>query len=334
MATLDDVARRAGVSRATASRVLSGHGPASAQARERVDHAVSELGYRANAIARSLRTTRTGTVGLIVSDVRNPFFSDLVRWVEHAAQQVGLTVMVGNADESTVQQDRYVDTLLAHRVDGLIATPQGDGSGALGDAVQTGVPTVFVDRRVTGLDVPVVASDNRGGVDAMVDHLVALGHRRIGVIAGPQEASTGRERLAAVRDAADRHGLDLADELIRYGDFQLASGVTAAAELLALRTPPTVLFAADNLMALGAYQELRRRGVAVGRDLGLAAFDDLPWFSLVEPPVTAVAQDTPVMARSAVRMLHEVMDGGRPADVVVPTRLVVRASCGEKEASR
>lgn len=331
MAKLDDVARLAGVSRATASRVLSGRGPSSGSARSRVEAAVSELGYRTNAVARSLRTTRTGTIGLIVSDVRNPFFSDLVRWIEQEAQAAGLSVFVGNADESTEQQDEYVDTLLDHRIDGLIATPQGDGSGALSDAIDAGVPTVFLDRRVPGLDVPVVCSDNAGGVQALFAHLAGLGHQRVGVIAGPRAASTGRERLAAVQEAIAEHGLDDSAELIRYGDFQLASGVEAAAELLDLAQPPSVIFAADNLMALGAFQEMRRRGVAVGAEVGLASFDDLPWFSLVDPPVTAVAQDTEALSRTAVHMLREVIDGGRrPADVVVPTRLVPRASCGEK----
>lgn len=331
MATLDDVARLAGVSRATASRVLSGRGPSSGAARKQVEAAVSRLGYRTNAVARSLRTTRTGTIGLIVSDVRNPFFSDLVRWVEQEAQLAGLSVIVGNADESTAQQDEYVETLLAHRVDGLIATPQGDGSGALSEAVQAGVPTVFVDRRVPGLDVPVVCSDNAAGVRSLFAHLATLGHRRVGVIAGPRAASTGRERLAAALAAVEEHALDGAEELIRYGDFQLASGVKAASDLLELGRPPTVIFAADNLMALGAFQEMRRRGMTVGADVGLASFDDLPWFSLVDPPITAVAQDTETLSRTAVRMLREVIDGDKPADVVVPTRLVTRGSCGERQ---
>jgi LacI family transcriptional regulator len=298
--------------------------------RERVDAAARQLGYRTNALARSLRTTRSATIGLIVSDVRNPFFSDLVRWIEHEAEASGLSIIVCNADEETERQDRYVDTLLAHRVDGLIATPQGDGSGALGAAIEAGVPTVFVDRRVSGLNVPVVTSDNAGGAQAMVNHLVRVGHSRIGVIAGPQEASTGRDRLSAVIDATRRHGIDLPPDLIRHGNFQLDSGVTATAELLALPEPPTVLFAADNLMALGAFQELRRRGIEVAGDIGLAAFDDLPWFDLVDPGITAVAQDTERMARTAVRMLTAVIEGQEPDDVIVPTELRVRASCGEE----
>ncbi|UAL30305.1 LacI family transcriptional regulator [Nocardioides rotundus] len=329
MSTIDDVARRAGVSRATASRALTGAGSAAPATVTRVRDAARELGYRPNAVARSLRTTRTSTIGLIVSDVRNPFFAELVHGIEQAAEECGWSLMVGNADESTERQDGYVQTLLAHQVDGLIATPQGDGSGALSEALAAGVPTVFVDRRVAGLDVPVVASDGDAGVRAMVEHLAGLGHRRIGVIAGPQEASTGRDRLRAVRAALRRHGLATDDELVRFGDFQLDTGVRCAGELVELADPPDVIFAADNLMALGAFQELRRRGVRVGEDMGLAAFDDLDWFSLVDPPITAVAQDTRALGNEAVRLLREVREGGQPADVTLPVDLRVRRSCGE-----
>lgn len=328
LATLKHVAQEAGVSLATASRVLGGSGPVSEDARQRVQQAARRLGYRVNHVARSLRTTRTATIGLLVSDVRNPFFTELVHAVEQAASDAGLATMVGNADERSAQQDRYLDTLLRHQVDGLVVVPQGDDVTQLRAAVRA-VPTVFVDRVVTGLDVPAVTSDNAGGVTALVDHLVGLGHRRIGVIAGPQSSSTGRDRLAAVRAAVRRHGLPWSAELEAVGNFQAASGIAAAAQLLDLPERPDVLFAADNLMAFGALHELRRRGLRIGDDVGLAAFDDESWFPLNLPPVTAVAQDVARMGEEAVRLVCEVMAGRRPDPVVVPTRLVVRESCGE-----
>lgn len=328
MPTLKHVAQEAGVSLATASRVLGGKGPVSEDARVRVQEAARRLGYRVNHVARSLRTTRTATIGLLVSDVRNPFFTELVHAVEQAAWKAGLATMIGNADETSAQQDHYLDTLLRHQVDGLVVVPQGDDDTQLRTAVAS-VPTIFVDRVVAGLDVPAVTSDNAGGVAAMVEHLVGLGHRRIGVIAGPQSASTGRERLAAVRAAVRRHGLPWSQDLEAVGNFQAASGTTVAAQLLDLAERPDVLFAADNLMAFGALHELRRRGLRIGEDIGLAAFDDESWFPLNLPPVTAVAQDVARMGEEAVRLVCEVMAGRRPQSVVVPTRLVVRESCGE-----
>jgi LacI family transcriptional regulator len=327
--TLKHVAQEAGVSLATASRVLGDSGPVSEGARVRVQDAARRLGYRVNHVARSLRTTRTATIGMLVSDVRNPFFTELVHSVEQAAWKAGLATMVGNADETSSQQDRYLDTLLRHQVDGLIVAPQGDDDTQLRQAVAS-VPTIFVDRVVTGLDVPAVTSDNAGGVASLVDHLVGLGHRRIGVIAGPQSSSTGRERLAAVCAAMRRHALPLSEELQVIGNFRAASGRAAAAQLLDLADRPDVLFAADNLMAFGALIELRRRGMRIGEDVGLAAFDDESWFPLNLPPITAVAQNVARMGEEAVRLVCEVMAGCRPESVVVPTRLVVRESCGER----
>ncbi|WP_081747540.1 LacI family DNA-binding transcriptional regulator, partial [Arthrobacter sp. Br18] len=221
--TIKDVADTAGVSVATASRVLSGHPATSAVARAAVSGAAATLGFRPNAQARSLRKTRTQTIGLVLPDVRNPFFADLAQSVEQRAREFNFLTLFGNANESAEQQDRYFDIMLSQRVDGLIAAPQGNLSNLQG-ILDSGVPTVFVDRVIADTSVPSVTPDNVTGIQEAVRHLTGRGHRRIGYIAGPQSTSTGRERLAAFKDALAETLADNDADLIFLGNFQSASG--------------------------------------------------------------------------------------------------------------
>ncbi|MBW3085019.1 Catabolite control protein A [Austwickia sp. TVS 96-490-7B] len=327
MATLRDVARAAGVSMATASRALTGSGPVAPETRSKVAATARRLGYQANNLARGLRTQRTRTIGLLVPDVRNPFFTDLAYHVDKAATERGLALIMGSADEQAGQQDRYLRALTSHHVDGIIAVPQGSASRTLIETA-AGTPTVLVDRDPGIPGVPTVTSDNHGGMTALVDHLVGLGRRRIGVVAGPQSTSTGRDRLEALRNRLDHHGLDLPDAHIAEGDFQLASGLEATHHLLD-RGDLDAIVAADNLMALGTLMVLRHRGVRIGEDIALACVDDIPWFSLVDPAVTVVAQDVRLLGEAAVQLLQDQCNGAQVASVVVPMHLVPRASCGE-----
>lgn len=327
MVTLREVAQEAGVSSATASRALAGSSSVNEVTRAKIAAVARRRGYRVNAVARSLRTQRTDTIGLLLPDIRNPFFTDLAYAIDKCASSHGLTVMLGSADEQAVQQDRYLDALARHQVDGIIAVPQGEPSEALRQT-SANIPTVFVDRDPGIADVPCITSDNEGGLELLVDHVVGLGHRRIGVVAGPQSTSTGRARLAAVRSRLAHHGLALNDRDVVEGDFRLESGVKATDELLD-RGSYQAIIAADNLMALGALMVIRRRGLAVGAGLALACVDDLEWFSLVDPPVTVVAQDIPALGRAAVDSLLARIKGGSVASCEVPMNLIVRSSCGE-----
>lgn len=327
MVTLRDVARDAGVSTATVSRALAGSPSVTPQTRARVQRAADSLGYLGNSLARSLRTQRTDTIGLLLPDVRNPFFTELAYHVDKAAAEHGLTVMIGNADEQGAQQDRYLDVLLRHQVDGIIAVPQGASTQTL-ERTASSVPTVFMDRDPDIRACATVTSDNHAGVAALVDHVVGLGHRRIGIVAGPQSTSTGRERLAAARARLRDHGIEIAPQHVVEGDFQLDSGVRATETLLDSGALDAII-AADNLMALGALMVLRRRGVRVGSDVALACVDDIDWFGLVDPPITVVAQDVQTLGRAAVESLVRQIDGEPAEPVVVPMHLIPRESCGE-----
>ncbi|TDC21286.1 LacI family transcriptional regulator [Streptomyces sp. 8K308] len=324
--TIKDVAALAGVSVGTASRVLSGNSATSPAARERVRAAAKQLGYRPDARARALRSTRSHAVGLLVSDVRNPFFADIAHGAEQAALASSYVTLLANANEDTRQQDTYLEAFLTQRVDGIIVAPQGEGGGNLRAVERARTPLVFVDRTVDGFDVPSVTSDNAQGIDLAVAHLVSQGHRRVGYIGGPPTVSTGRARHDAFLAAVARYGLDDDPELITVGDFRSASGAAATEKLLATARPPTALLAADSLMAVGALGEVRRQGRRIGSDVALVAFDDIEWFRELDPPLTVVAQDARALGERATRLLFDVMDGRQVASEVLPMRLVVRES--------
>jgi LacI family transcriptional regulator len=196
------------------------------------------------------------------------------------------------------------------------------------------VPIVFVDRAVDGMAAPVVRAEGSRAIAALVDHLVDLGHERIAVITGPRRSPTGRERLTAFRTAMRAHSLDLPRELVRFGNFQADSGRRAAAQLLDLDDPPTAVFAIDSPMAMGALQELRRRGLRIGSDIAVSGFDDPPWFQLLDPPMTTVSQPVSRMGALAAEMLVDAIGGGPAGSHLLDCELVVRASCGEATISR
>lgn len=333
MARIKDVAARAGVSVATVSRVLNDNPSVTSATRDRVYAAMAALNYVPNALARSLRTERTRTLGLILGDILNPFFTELARAVEDAARAAGYTVVIGNADERPEEQDHYVRTLLQQRVDGLLICPTAKVTPLIEEVVKEGRPLVFLDRTLPGVDVPTVRVDGTEAIDALVAHLHALGHRRIAFVSGPATLSTGRERADAFVRALDLHGLEFRPEYLKAGDFRAGSGRELTSELLDLPEPPEALFLGDNLMALGALDEIRARGLRVPGDVAVASFDDVPWFPHVNPPVTAICQPTAELGALAVRVLLDRLDGRPAASVTLPAELVVRSSCGEERSS-
>ncbi|QRN80278.1 MAG: LacI family DNA-binding transcriptional regulator [Nocardiopsis sp. BM-2018] len=329
MVSIKDVATESGLSVATVSRALNGHPSVSDGARERVLAAVESLGYRPNVVARSLRTDRTGTIGLVISDVLNPYFTELARAVEEEARALGYSVIIGNADERADLEDHHVRGLLERRIDGLLVSPADGRSPMTLEAAAGPTPVVFVDRWIPGADAPVVRADGREAIRDLVDHLHALGRRRIAVITGPTATTTGLERIDSFREALTTHGIPLPEEYVGRGDFQAESGRLATERFLDLPEPPDVVFATDNLMALGALDAIAARGLRVPDDIGLAAFDDIPWFSHTDPPITTISQPTAELGRVAVRALAALIAGEPAASTVLPAHLVVRRSCGE-----
>jgi LacI family transcriptional regulator len=314
MAGMKDVAARAGVSVATVSRVLNGNPKVAPATEARVRAAIEALHYRRNAVARSLRTDATKTLGLIIGDILNPFFAELARAVEDEARKMGYTVVIGNADERADRQDHYVRTLLEQRVDGLLICPTAEVTPLVRDLAGAGGPLVFLDRTMPGLEVPAVRVDGTEAIRDLVAHLVSLGHRRIAFISGPEQLSVPAGYL-------------------EEGDFQAASGRTITARLLDLPEPPEVIFAGDNLMALGALDEIRARGLRIPADVALASFDDVPWFVHLDPPITAISQPAQELGRRAVQAILARIGHGPIESAALPARLVVRRSCGEPEST-
>jgi LacI family transcriptional regulator, galactose operon repressor len=331
--TMKDVANHAGVSTATVSRVLNGHAAPTLETRTRVLAAIEELGYRPNALARSLRTTATKTFGLVISDLVNPFFAEIARAVEQEARAHGYCVVLANADENAEQQITYVRTLLDRRVDGLLVCPATDDAAWMDEVVATGLPLVLLDRSVPGADCPVVRVDGAEALADLAATLVGAGHERVGVIAGPSDTSTGRERLAQFGSALAELGHPVHPDHVVHGDFRWESGAQAAAKLMAPPSTgthrPTALVAMDNLMGLGALEQLRKLGLSVPGDVGLAVYDDQPWFPLLDPPLTVIAQPTVEMGKAAARCLLALIAGDEPSDVRLSARLIERGSCGE-----
>ncbi|MFI6731358.1 LacI family DNA-binding transcriptional regulator [Nonomuraea sp. NPDC050451] len=329
MARIKDVAAQAGVSVATVSRVLNDNPSVTEETRSRVHDAMAALNYRPNAVARSLRTEATRTLGLIIGDILNPFFAELARAVEDEAREAGYTVIIGNADERADQQDHYVRTLLERRVDGLLICPTAEVTPLVEEVSQGERPLVFLDRTLIGVEVPSVRADGSTAIAELVAHLRALGHRRIAFVSGPSTLSTGRERAEAFLRAAAEHGLEVPPEYVRFGDFRAGSGRRITSELLDLPEPPQAIFLGDNLMALGALDEVSERGLEIPRDVALASFDDVPWFNHVHPRITAISQPTAELGRRAVRVILDALSGRAAESVVLPAKLVARESCGE-----
>jgi LacI family transcriptional regulator len=329
MATIKDVAQRAGVSTASVSRVLSGDERTSPALRERVRAAARELSYRPNAVARSLRSTGTRTIGLVVSDLLNPFFAELTRAVEDAARAAGYAVIVGNADEDPEQQDHYVRILLGRQVDGLIVVPTVETSPLLREAAADDHNIVLVDRPAADVDAPIARVDGAAAVTELVDHLVATGRRRLAIIAGPDHAGTSRERLDAYLAAVARHGLDLPAAWTIHGDFRVDSGHAGLASLLDGADVPDAVLIANGPMALGGLELLAERAdatPAIPADLALAVFDDMPWFTLLRPQLTAIRQPTVELGTRALEMLLARINGEPVPDVHLPAHLILRES--------
>lgn len=327
MATIKNVAQDAGVSVATVSRALNRTEQVSPGVRDRVLEAVERLGYRPNAVARSLRSRSTKTLGLVIPSVSNPFFTLMSRAVEGVARERGYSLMLGNTDEDPDKEAEYLDMLLEKQVDGIIVSPARATSLLLADMVRTGIPVVFLDRYVRGVQAPVVRADGRKAVGDLVAYLARLGHEKLAIISGPPETVTGIERTEAFLWEARELGIPVHEECVKIGDFRRESGLRAMRELLKLDDKPTAVFAANNLMALGALQTLKRNGVRVPEDISFASFDDVSWFELVEPPITTISQPVAELGAAAARMLPELVEGIEVESVVLEADLVVRKSC-------
>lgn len=328
MATIKDVAARAGVSLGTASRVLSGSSQTSPDSRSRVLAAAAELQYVANGPARALRRARTDVLGLLLPDIRNPFFSELAHAAEQEARRLGYTVLLANADEDRDQEAAYLRTFASQRIDGLLLAPQQGGSPELESLHASGLPLVLVDRAVRGLDAPLLSTDNAQGVAQALAWLQAGGHRDVAFVGGPAAISTGVERRDAYLAGRAAHGISTDDALVDAGDFQLGSGTDAMLRILDRGVRPKAVFGADGLMTAGAMRALRQRLGDAAREVEVVSFDDLDWFDLRSPGISAVVNDAAEIGRLGVAALADVIAGRPVASQRIATTFVDRRPAG------
>ncbi|WP_416960889.1 LacI family DNA-binding transcriptional regulator [Streptomyces sp. Agncl-13] len=335
MATMVDVARSAGVSVATVSHVLNDTRPVLPGTRQAVLTAIEELGYTPNTLARSLVTSRTRSIGLAVSAISNPYFTEILQGVEAGALEQGYSLLIADPHDDPEHERKVVQLLHERRVDGMIVAPSAAPDALVAYLGRHSVPTVFLDRVVEASSddappVDQVCAENVEPTAHLVTHLAGLGHRRIGLVAGLPGLSTTRERITGYRHGLAAAGLPYDERLLTHGDSESAAAERATEELLSRAAPPTALLTANNAMTIGALRALRERGLSVPGDLALCCFDDFAWADLFEPRLTAIAQPSKEIGAQAVRLLLDrLAEPDRPARVLrLPCAFVHRTSCG------
>jgi len=333
--TLEDVARLAGVSRSTVSRVINDHPSVRSETRERVWQAIHRSSYQPHAVARSLVTRRTQIIGMVIPETVTtlftaPFFPLLLRGDTEACNAHHYQLLLTLFNDPAGQEEIYQRTLRNGYLDGVIVASASQDDPLIPDLLHDRVPFVSVGRhpneRVHYVDV-----DNVGGARMAVEHLIRLGHRRIATITGPLDMSAGQDRLEGYRQALQAHHVPVEERLIVEGDFTEGRGMVGMQQLLP--ASPSAVFAASDMMAIGALKALRQAGRQVPQDIALIGFDDIPAASVIEPALTTVRQPIERMGSMAVEVLLSVLDGASgeeaPAHrIIFPPELAIRASCG------
>lgn len=329
--TIRDVAARAEVSQATAARALGGYGYVGAASRRAVLDAAQELGYRPNNVARALVSGTTRTIGLVVGDIENPFFAAAARGLSDVVEEEGYTLLLANSDEDLERERRAIDVLRTQLVDGLVVAPvSGNDGDHLRVLESDNRPLVLMDRAIRGLQVDAVMVDNAGGARTAIEHLLKFGHDRIGVVSDADEISSTAERLRGYRKALRDAGIEPDPGLVSVGPSTRAGGYDAARVLLERPDRPRALFTLNNFMTAGAVRAIRDFGLRIPDDVALVAFDELEWTTLVDPPITVVAQPVAELGRAVgARLLARLQgDDSTPKRTRLRTELIVRSSCG------
>jgi LacI family transcriptional regulator len=321
---MSDVAAAAGVSLKTVSRVVNYEPAVTPATRARVERAIQELGYRRNDVARSLRRGQLSrTVGLVIEDVANPFYSAITRAIEEETRAHGLLLITGSSDEDPEREKALVQALCERRVEGLLIVPAGRDHGYLRPELERGTAAVFIDRPPGAIDADVILLDNVGGARAATEHLIAHGHRRIALVADVLTITTAKERTVGYEDALAAAGIARDPDLVCTGLQDDDAAEASVRELLALSRPPTAIFSGNNRLTVGALRGLGgRTGVA------LIGFDDMELAEFTDPPLSVVAYDAAELGRRAAQMLLQRLggEGGRPRRVVLETTLIARGS--------
>lgn len=329
MVTIQDVARAAGVSQATAARALNGYGSVSAGALARVTDAAASLGYKTNMIAQALRLGQTRTVGFVPGDIENPFFAKVARHLSDTLEEAGYMLLLSSSYESLDRERKVVETLRRHMMSGLVIAPSPqEGAPHLAQLVEEGTPLVLIDRRVKGLQADSVTVNNEGAGFQAVLHLVESGHRRIAILADDLHLTSTAERFAGYQKALESHGIAIDPQLTGVGGASKEGAYQAASRLLALKDRPTALFTSDYFMTEGALRAVADSGLSVPTDISIVGFDDFDFPGLESPGITVVSQPIAELGQEAGRLMLRRLNGSRdePHNVNLLAELILRGS--------
>jgi LacI family transcriptional regulator len=330
MPTIIEVAKRARVSTATVSNVIRETRRVSPALQERVRTAIRELDYYPNEIARSLKVKQTRMLGMVLPDITNPFFPEIIRGAEDAAFERGYFLVTANTDEQIGRERRIVSALRSYRVDGiLLASAPGKDASHICSTIQAGIAIVCLDRTMPGVNTDAVLLDNVGGARECVRHLVQSGHKEIAIITGPLKLQTGKERLQGFKEALRDADITVDSELVLEGNFREESGYRLGTELLRRCSRPSAILVCNGVMTLGVLKAFEELGVRCPEDIALATFDDLAMDRTFHPFLTAVVQPSYEMGARAATILMDRIEGklaNRPFTVRIAPTLVIRES--------
>ena len=332
--SIKKIAKAAGVSTATVSRALNGSDKVKEKTAKRVMDIVEEMDYRLDHVARRMKVKATDSlvVGLIITDIGNPFFSNVAKGVEDIAFKNKHVLMICNTNESPEKEKFFLNSLLSEKVSGVIIVPTiGNGNDAfIKKLVTDGFPMVTVDRRIKNLNVDSVSINNENGGYQATQRLINNGHKRIAIICGIKGLSNTEERLSGYRKALEEAGISFTDELITFGNYVESGGREAISRLLELNNPPTAVFSTNNLMTLGCIKELYKRKISIPGEMALVGFDDSTWAEALIPPLTTVKQPGYELGVNAAELLIKRLNNrdASKMNIVLNTELVVRESCG------
>ena len=327
------VANRAGVSTATVSRVLANFEGVRNDTRDKVLSVIEELDYSVDTVARSLRQKKTDTIGLIVGNVLSPFYSIIAKSIEDTARESGYKMILCNGDDDPEKELEYLKVLRSNKVDGIILTPTGFNQDFISSTLKAGIDMVFLDRLIDGIDGDAVLVDNYKGSYNATGYLIKRGYKKIAIISGFTDRTTGRERLKGYSMALKDSGIKEDSSLVKIGNFKKESGISLTKELLSADNRPDAIFVTNIDMALGSLIVLKENGIKVPDDMAIMSFDDPEWATINDPPLTAVAQPVYQLGKNAAEKLiskirHKDSSGSKnkPSIDTLSTSLIIRKS--------
>lgn len=328
MSNIRDVAKAAGVSVATVSRALSNPEKVSKNSLEKVHNAIKDIGYKPNMLARNFRSAKSYTIVVLVPDITNPFFSEVIRSIEDRAQQKGYAVLLGDTRDLPEREQEYIRRVETRLADGIIQLRPDDGNSPQGS-----IPDDIACVNACGCEStrgPRVRIDNRGAAKKIVDYLISLGHKRIGVISGLKSNPHTHDRMRGYKESLAQAGIPLDPSLLVEGDFTIWSGLNGSKQFCTMKNPPTAIFCMNDEMAIGTMQTLKSYNFRIPEDISVTGFDDISYSRYIDPSLTTVAQPAEDIGKQAMDMLLRLIEGEALAqtEYILPVEFILRGSTG------